>query len=159
MKSLKRLGNYVYGLGQRKILVFIMAPSFIVYGACIAVIGYGSQFIHVLGLPVIYYAGLFILAGILKFVFLYFGKEQLSHTIGVSIATFWSMCIFLLAPSVAGSLTAVPWIIIGLVCLFGAIWPDSPKAVLVVPKVLDDDTNPAMRAIDYVENVKKRHTH
>lgn len=156
MKYLKRLGSYIYGLGQRKTLVLIMAPSFLAYGACIAVIGYGSPFIHVLGLPVEYYAGLFFLAGFLKLAFLYFGKEQLSHTIGVSIATFWSLCIFLLAPSVAGSLTAVPWIVIGLVCLFGAVWPDRPR-VVILPTA--PDTDPATRALDYVDGVKKKHTY
>ena len=155
MNVFKQCARTVFGLGPIKMLTWIMAPVFIAYGAVIALIGYDSPFIHVLGLPVWYYAALFIIAGMLKFLFLYLNRVQLSHTIGVSVSAFWSMAIFILSPNPAGALTAVPWLCIGLVCLFGAIWPQPPK-VIEVPLKVSDLTDPTMRAIDYVERRKDR---
>lgn len=153
--TLTRITRALLTLGPSRILTLTLAPCFIAYGGLIGVLGSSSPLIHVLGLPVICYAALFILAGLLKLTLMLAGRAQVSHTISVAVSTFWFMVIFILSPSVTGSLSAVPWIAIALVSLFGALWPDTMRIQLYEP-VVTSDTNPAMRAIDYVSRSKVR---
>jgi hypothetical protein len=157
---IRHLFAYVAGilwqLGPSRILTLVLAPCFIAYGVCIAILGYHSPFIHVLGLPVVYYAGLFFVAGVIKMVLMFMGRAQVAHTISVAVATFWFMAIFIFAPGATGALQAIPWIALALVSMFGAIWPEPPRLNLFSPTITPDDTNPAMRAIDYVSNSKVR---
>jgi hypothetical protein len=129
----------------------ILGPAYILYGTGI-MLGYHETLIHVFGLPVWTYAVMFIVAGVLKLCGLIFNWGRFSHTIGVTVATFWATTILILAPSTAGWVGACPWVAIALIAFFAAVWPDQMETVNVVPDVLNEETDPAIRALKYLGN-------
>lgn len=146
--KLKQISNRIFSQGPSDVLTLILGPSFIVYGAGLLQ-GYRETLISVLGLPAYAYALMFIVAGVLKLCGLVFDWGRLSHTIGVTVASFWAAVILILSPSVGGWVGALPWICIALIAFFAAVWPDQMSTELVVPKILDE-TDPHMQAIDYL---------
>ena len=173
---LRKFGRFLFGLGPSRVLVLILGPSFIIYGIGLFIVGEESPLIHVLGLPVAVYALMFVIGGFLKLSGLHRGWDQFGHTVGVTIALFWAMVIVVLSPNPAGWISSLPWFSIGIICMFAAIWPTPfrirnrfppPKirhfdgidiSVPVVPPIVEryaaDETDPAMRAIDYVSKLK-----
>lgn len=133
--------------GPNEVLTLIMSPFFIAYGLGL-LDGYRSSLLLILGLPPWAYAMMFIVAGILKMCGLIFKWGRFSHTIGVTVCTFWASLILVFAHSIAGWVGALPWIALAVITFMAAVWPDPIIANAVTP--MDDDTNPAMRAIEYL---------
>lgn len=155
----KRLISSMYGLGPSNILTLILGPAFIAYGTGL-LLGYRETLIKVLGLPTWVYAAMFIVAGILKLMGIIFKWGRFSHTIGVTVATFWSSAILALAPSVAGWVGALPWVAIALIALFAATWPEpfNPVKPVRVIELSPDQPDPLSRATDFTKPVVRNLT-
>lgn len=153
-----RLRNKVFSISPSVMLTLILGPCFIAYGIGIA-FGYRSSLIKILGLPELFYAGMFVVAGLLKLCGAVFHWGRVSHTIGVTVASFWAMVIIVLVPSTAaGFAGALPWIAIALIALVAAIWPWPIDYVRngQKPALRFDRTDPTQRAIEVTRPIVEK---
>jgi hypothetical protein len=115
-------------------------------------LGYRESLILILGLPAYAYAALFMVAGILKITGLFLHWGRFAHTIGVTVATFWSTTIIILAPSAIGWVGALPWVAIALITLIAVLWPPggmirTVELPLPNPAYMIDDPDPSIPII------------
>jgi len=153
MKLLKRSYNHI---GQRGALLLVFAATYIAYGAGL-LFGYHPTFSRALDVPVSMFGYLFIAAGIVFLVGAIFRFSRVPFSVALSVTTFWVFMLLIFWSTHRGFawVAVMPWVTIGFTQLISALQPDLPRGVLLMPKALDD-TDPAMRAIEYVDKVKKR---
>lgn len=155
---LRRIGTYLFSLGPSIMLTLILGTAFIIYGLGL-LIGYRSSLIEILGLPTWSYASMFIAGGVLKLAGWLFHWGRTSHTIGATIATFWSLVILVFSPSAAGWVAATPWIAIAAIAIMAAIWPPPFNSLtqVEVKELSPDLTDPSIRAAEFTNSVVRNH--
>lgn len=142
------------------VLTMILGPCFMLYGFGL-LLGYRSNLIKILGLPSYVYATMFILAGALKLCGIVFHWGRASHTIGVTVATFWALAIIVFLHSAAAFAGALPWFAIALIALVAAVWPAPFNSTYRVIKESSlpfnlDITDPSERASEVADPIIER---
>src|SRR3954454_7605794 len=156
---IKAFKRFMLNRGASDVLTMIMSPAFLAYGIGL-LLGYRSSLLVILGLPPYAYATMFIIAGILKACGLIFQWGRFSHTIGVTVCSFWALVILVFAHWLVGWVGALPWIALAAITFCAAVWPKQPiAAVVITPQTTNggmDNTDPRMRAIDYLMKREER---
>ena len=143
-------------VGSKGVYLLVYTCTFTAYGVGL-ILGYHPTFSHALNLPVSSFGYLFIAVGLFCGIGAFARWKRIPFAVCVTLTTFWIFLLFTFWSTHRGFawVAIMPWVTIALSQLLSTIRPEIRSETLLMPKALDD-TNPALRANDYVDKVKKR---
>lgn len=148
--------RYFKLIGSKSAYLLVYTATFTAYGIGL-ILGYHPTFSHALNLPVSSFGYLFIAVGAFCAIGAFARLKRIPFAVAVTLTTFWLFLLLAFWSTHRGFawVAVMPWVTIALSQLLSTIRPELPREVLLMPKALDD-TDPALRAIKYVDKVKKR---